>query len=1315
MVAKLRAKRAQSDKGFTLLEIIVSLAVMGIILVPLTASFIDSIRQANEVEKKVGSASDAQRIASWWTKDVHSVEPTGVTDAELCRSSSGNTSATDVPLISFRWDSAPSSGSTDASGNLTITAKSATWVIIGQGPRAQLVRRYCENERTISETLVADSFWESPYDADQLVYGRNGSGNTQPIDFCDRYECTITVSGTYKYSLTVERRVPGLADPVSSTPPPPVITGAVGSNKALTVSWLPSIVPDGMPPVTQYDVVVQTVGGSSAGSTSVSGESLAAEVDSLINGTDYMVKVRARNSNGPGDYSPLFGPVQPQPEPPGAPTAVTAVPGDASAQVSWTPPTDDGGAAITSWQIRARNSQTNEIINQVIVSGGNATTAPIAQLQNGIETFFTVSAINSVGEGNESDPSAAVLPCGPASAPGKPTVDRMGTLVAGDWIYTGQFLVTWQQPENNGGCPVTRYEVAATPQPGGASPSPWQSEEVALDEDGFPVVSDDDGDGITEPEDSDGVLEPRVAKTTFTTPTLSTGNYQFQVRAITRYGFGASSALSDSIDQGGTPTAAPTDVAWEPKYYGPTPSGVNLGGNLTWTPLPNTPQFNGGFSIKGYQWTIERTSPTGGTTRTGFVQGANSTVAQLGDMTQIFGSGAAEEYGVYSISVQAVNEKGYGVAETLTGRKAGGRPLASPDGVTVTSRGLTGGGGAVVRATWNNLADTPENNGGRSIEGYTFKRTSPSQANISDYGVNGQNLPYSDLDAVQGREYTVKIATRNASGLSLPPTSVTYTAPSELLQPASSAVTVSRPTGLGSNQLSLTFLDSAFTTNAANPNRTYSATCTSPGKPDAGPFTNLTSGTNVLDSPQLLNGSPWTCTLTARMDFPDSSFSQRSVTSSSSATPYTTPGAPQSLTRVAAGGGKVKLDWLAANNGGRALDEYEISVSPAVAGFPTTVTGTTLTYTSPALNFGSSYTFSVRAKNEAGYGPAATTTAISITSSPPIVAPTNLDWEPIWDPGGNHRLRVTWTPVPNTSPSNGGLTIDKQILNLTPAPTGPSPTPTPVPVEVGPGVSSYEFTTNQLSGQSIINYTVGIRAHNADGNGPEATTTAKSGGRPLAAVTNLTAQGYAANGAIQVDWTPIPSNTPKNNGGKAIEGYNVYWKPTAGGAEKRTFVSGIGQVKSAIGGLTPGTTYTFRVVATSESAQSNNENVAGVGDSATWATVTWMAPDNPTAQGSITLVRHPTPSAFGRMQLTFSPFTLNAGSPPISDYTINCASVSTPTTTFSQVVTVNVTQDVISPLANHQWSCTLTARNFFVPSSSYGSRTSSPPIVLFSR
>jgi hypothetical protein len=92
---------------------------------------------------------------------------------------------------------------------------------------------------------------------------------------------------------------------------------------------------------------------------------------------------------------------------------VSAVPGNGSATVSWTAPSN-GGSAIISYTV---TPYIGSVAQPTTTVTGNppATSTPVTGLTNGTSYTFTVTATNAVGAGSASAPSPAVTPVQAAS------------------------------------------------------------------------------------------------------------------------------------------------------------------------------------------------------------------------------------------------------------------------------------------------------------------------------------------------------------------------------------------------------------------------------------------------------------------------------------------------------------------------------------------------------------------------------------------------------------------------------------------------------------------------------------------------------------------------------------------------------------------------------------------------------------------------------------------------------------------------------------------------------------------------------------
>ena len=130
---------------------------------------------------------------------------------------------------------------------------------------------------------------------------------------------------------------------------------------------------------------------------------------------DFSVRANRVTSIGASSFAPaalmLSETSASGPSAPGAPTGVSAVAGDAAAQVSWTAPASDGGSAITGYTVTPYIGGAA----QTPVDVGAILTTNVTGLTNGTAYTFKVAATNSVDTGNQSAASNAITPTAPGS------------------------------------------------------------------------------------------------------------------------------------------------------------------------------------------------------------------------------------------------------------------------------------------------------------------------------------------------------------------------------------------------------------------------------------------------------------------------------------------------------------------------------------------------------------------------------------------------------------------------------------------------------------------------------------------------------------------------------------------------------------------------------------------------------------------------------------------------------------------------------------------------------------------------------------
>jgi hypothetical protein len=414
-------------------------------------------------------------------------------------------------------------------------------------------------------------------------------------------------------------------------------------NATATVRWT-APASNGGSPITGYQVRALTSGGAVLALTQdVTGNVASVDVTGLTNGTEYTFDVAAVTATDAGTAatrSARSAPVTPSGAAvAGAPTIGTATAGDASVNVSWTPPISAGDSAITGYRVRALTSSGAVVaLTQAIT--GNVASANVNGLVNGTPYSFDVAAVSAIGTGAVSARSVTVTPL---AVPDAPTI---GTPTAGDAFAT----VRWTAPASDGGSAITRYTVRALASTGAVR----LTQDVAGDAESVVLA------GLT-----NGTA------------------YSFVVAAVNAIGTGASSAAS----------AAVTPVA-------PTPPGAPGIGNTTagdasatvrWT----APAFDGNSAITGYR--VRALTSTGAAALTQEVTGNVASTVVTG-----LTNGKAYSFDIVAVNQVGAGLRSARsaivtpVAPTSPGAPAIGKPTAGSASATVRWTVPASNGGSAI-------------------------------------------------------------------------------------------------------------------------------------------------------------------------------------------------------------------------------------------------------------------------------------------------------------------------------------------------------------------------------------------------------------------------------------------------------------------------------------------------------------------------------------------------------------------------------------------------------------------------------------------
>ena len=675
---------------------------------------------------------------------------------------------------------------------------------------------------------------------------------------------------------------------------------------------------------------------------------------------------------------------------PAAPAAPTVAKGDAKVTVTWVAPAN-GGSAILSYTVSTYAGGTLVVGKTCSPSPATGLTCDVTGLTNGTAYTFKVKATNDVGPGSDSAPSAAATPAGAPASAAAPAVTRGNAQVTVTWVapanggsaitgytvatYAGGTLVTGKtctpSPATALTCTVTgltngteyTFKVKATNAIGStdsaasaavtpavaptapAAPSVVKGDAkvtvtwVAPANGGSPIT------GYTVTTYAGGTL---VAGKTCT-PTPATGltcdvtgltngtAYTFKVKATNVVGSSADSAASAAA----TPLGAPAAPA------APTVTRGNAQVTVTWV----APATNGsaitGYTVATY---AAGTLVAGKTCTPSPATALTCTVTGLTNGTE------------YTFKVKATNA----IGSTESAASAAIIPAVAP---TAPAAPTVVKGNLSVQLTWVAPAT-----GGMPITGYTVstytgttlvtgKTCTPSPVTATTCVVTG---------LTNGTAYTFKVKATNAVGSSAD--SVASAAVTPAAVPATPAApTIKVGAAVGTGKATVTWVAPA---NNGSVITGFTATAYTAAGVSSGTCTTASATALTCSITGLTNGTAYTFKMTAK-NANGTSFESPGVTATPSATAVAAvvatapvrPAAPSVKVGGTVAAKTAAITWVAPADGGSVITGYTVTASTStgvVAGTCTTTSATSLTCSISGLTSGTSYTFTVVAKNAIG-------------------------------------------------------------------------------------------------------------------------------------------------------------------------------------------------------------------------------------------------------------------------------------------------------------------------------------------------------------
>jgi hypothetical protein len=380
-----------------------------------------------------------------WTTGPLTCEVTGLTNGDsynftvtatnsLGTGAASNASATVVPTVTAPL--APT-GLVATPGNTTV---SLSWVAPASGGSAIMGYNVYKGTNSGGENYAA------PTNGSTLITTTNATV-TGLVNDTEYY---FTVKAVNSISASVASSEVW-AIPAGIVPSAPRTVGAARGYESATVSWVaPSSL--GGSAIMRYNVTAaDSTASSRGGQTCVwTTGPLSCVVTGLTDGDSYTFTVVATNSVGSSVTSGPSNAVIPAVSAPAAPTGLNAVPGNATVQLSWSAPVDNG-SAIVGYNVYQGASSGGE--SATPVNGSVLIALPevtVSGLTNGHTYYYKAKAVNAAGVSVASNEVWAIP---------SPTVPGAPTSVSASPFGNESAVISWAPPSSMGGSAITAYAV----------------------------------------------------------------------------------------------------------------------------------------------------------------------------------------------------------------------------------------------------------------------------------------------------------------------------------------------------------------------------------------------------------------------------------------------------------------------------------------------------------------------------------------------------------------------------------------------------------------------------------------------------------------------------------------------------------------------------------------------------------------------------------------------------------------------------------------------------------------------------------------
>ena len=581
---------------------------------------------------------------------------------------------------------------------------------------------------------------------------------------------------------------------------------------------------------------------------------------------------------------------------------------------------------------------------------------------------------------------------------------------------------------------------------------------------------------------------------------------------------------------------------------------------LNWT----APSDDGGGAVDGYnvyRCAGSETSCDGGTDWLAWVQGADTTTYTDDGSAQALTSGSTYRY---AVGASRSSELGGWSNQVVV-------KVVDPGAPTSFSVAAEPGYNAL---TWT----APAADDGGTLDGYNVYRCEEGMTACTPAWIawvqGGGTTWYSDGNVTTGTTYRYAVAASRAAATSSWSNQDTATALAPPMPPGA-------PTGLNvqanPGQMALTWTAPADDGNGALDG--YNVYRCEEGMTACTPTWIAWvqgGGTTWYTDSGLTTGTTYRYAVDASRGGEESGFSNEE-TATALALPMP-PGAPTGL-NVQANPGQMALTWTApADDGNGALDGYNVyrCEEGMTACTPTWIAwvqgGGTTWYTDSGLTTRTTYRYAVdasRGGEESGFSNEETATALAPPPAP--AGPVAL----MVDSASATTIGLIWTPPPD----DGHGALDGYNVYR----CDPGDSCTPEWLDWVPLSDGESFTDGNVTEDIRYRYAVASTRNNlVSAWSNQVTVVAKASTTP-GAPTQLRVQDLG--GSVRLNWT-----APSDDGGDALDGYNVYRCEQGETACTPAWVAWAAGTSYTDSGLTPGTEYRYAVTASRNGLVSGQSN-----------------------------------------------------------------------------------------------------------------------------